>query len=164
MNEYISPVPIPALDAVAPEPYRGFYGMPQFVRVPTGDLEASKDFWINGLGFIDLFSIPGQLVHLRRWAFQDVLLVPGEPATEAPAMSVTFTCVLDQNDEIVSRCEALLPGCTSGPMEMPWNSTELTIITPENARVVMTAARPLDPNSAQADFLRAAGFPVPAAG
>ncbi len=120
MTEFVSPVPMPALDAVAPEPYRGIYGMPMFVTLPTRDLDASKDFWINGLGFVDLFSIPGQLAHLRRWAFQDVLITPGDPA-DATA-SISFACVLSQLDEIAARCEALIPGCTSGPEEKPWNS------------------------------------------
>jgi hypothetical protein len=163
MSEFVSPVPMPALDAVAPEVYRSYYGMPMFVNVPTSDLAASKDFWIRGLGFIDLFSIPDRLTHLRRWAFQDVLLLPGERIGGAPAMSISFACVLSQLKEIAGRCEELLPGCTTGPSEMPWNSVELTVVTPENARVIMTAARPLDPNSAQADRLRAVGFEVPQA-
>ena len=159
MTEFFSPVPMPALDAVAPDVYRGFYGMPMFVTLPTADLAASRDFWLDGLGFIDLFTIPGQLTHLRRWAFQDVLLVPGEPADSA--VSISFACVLNQLDEIAGRCEALAPGCTSGPEEKPWNSVELTIVTPERARVVMTAAQPLDPHSAAADRLREIGIPVP---
>jgi hypothetical protein len=162
MSEYVSPVPTPALDATAPEVYRRIYGMPMFVTVPTADFAASKDFWIRGLGFIDLFSVPDRLTHLRRWAFQDVLLVPGEGVDEAPAMSISFACVLSQLGETAGRCEDLVPGCTSGPAEMPWNSIELTIVTPENARVVMTAARPPDPHSALAATLRAAGTEVPA--
>jgi hypothetical protein len=164
MNEFIGPVPRPALDAVAPEVYRGFYGMPMFVIAPSRDLEVSKDFWIRGLGFIDLFSVPGRLVHLRRWAFQDVLLVPAEDVAEAPAMSVSFACVLSQVDEVRKQCEALLPGSTSEPRVMPWNSLELTVTTPENTRVVMTAARPLDPDSAEAANLRAMGIDVPQGG
>ncbi|MEU6426592.1 VOC family protein [Microbispora sp. NPDC046973] len=162
MSEYISPVPMPALDATAPEIYREYYGMPMFVTIPTRDLEASKDFWTRGLGFIDLFSVPDRLTHLRRWAFQDVLLVPAEHVGEVPAMSVSFACVLSQIDRIAARCEELVPGCTSGPREMPWNSIELTVVTPENARVVMTAAQPLDPHSARADDLRAIGIEIPA--
>lgn len=161
MTEYTSPVPVPALDAAAPDIYREIYGMPMFVTLPTRDLAASKDFWVRGLGFVDLFSIPDRLTHLRRWAFQDVLLVPAEPAGEPAAMSVSFACVLSQLDEIATRCEQLVPGCVSGPAEMPWNSVELTVVTPENARVVMTAARPLNPNSPQADNLRAMGIEVP---
>ncbi len=55
----ISPVPAPAVDAVPPEPFRGFYGMPMFVTIPTMDLPGSVDFWTAGLGFFALFSIPG---------------------------------------------------------------------------------------------------------
>ncbi|GAA3936584.1 hypothetical protein GCM10023085_17520 [Actinomadura viridis] len=161
MSEYVSPVPMPALDAAAPEIYRGIYGMPMFVTVPTPDLEASRDFWVRGLGFVDLFSVPGRLTHLRRWAFQDVLLVPAEEAGRLPAMSVGFSCVLGQLDQIAERCEGLVAGCTGGPREMPWNAIELTVVTPENVRVVMTAAQPLDPDSAQADRIRAMGIEVP---
>ncbi|MEU6413793.1 VOC family protein [Microbispora sp. NPDC046933] len=161
MSQFVSPVPMPALDATAPEIYRAYYGMPMFVTIPTGDLAASKDFWIRGLGFVDLFSVPGRLTHLRRWAFQDVLLVPAERVGEVPAMSVSFACVLSQIDQVAARCEELVPGCTSGPREMPWNSIELTVVTPENARVVMTAAQPLDPHSARADGLRAIGIEIP---
>lgn len=163
MSKYVSPVPIPAFDATAPEVCRDIYGMPMFITLPTRDLAASKDFWIRGLGFIDLFSIPDRLTHLRRWAFQDVLLVPAEEVGEVPAMSVSFACVLSQIDEIAARCEELVPGCTSGPREMPWNSIELTVVTPENARVVMTAAQPIDPNSEVAANLRAVGIEVPSA-
>jgi hypothetical protein len=88
MNEYynafdFSPVPDPGPDAVPPEPFRGIYGMPTYVTIPSSDLAASVDFWTRGLDFFELFSVPGQIVHLRRWAFQDVLLVPAESAPAA---------------------------------------------------------------------------------
>ncbi|NEA33965.1 VOC family protein [Streptomyces sp. SID13031] len=164
MNDFMGPVPMPALDAVAPEVYRGFYGMPMFTLLPTRDLEASKDFWIRGLGFIDLFSAPGQVTHLRRWAFQDVLLLPVEQVAEQPSMSISFSCVPSQIDEIRARCEELVPGSAAEPEIKPWNSLELTVHTPENTRVVMTAARPIDPDSAVAANLRAMGIEVPAGG
>jgi hypothetical protein len=157
----ISPVPAPAPDAKPPEVYRGIYGMPMFVTVPTSDLAASVNFWTRGLSFIDLFTIPGQITHLRRWAFQDVLLVPtGRPA-EPPTVSISFACVLSQVDEIAQACTALLPGCTTGPRQTPWNTVDLEVITPENARVTLTAARPLDPDSAEARYLEAGGFTIP---
>ncbi|MET8778888.1 VOC family protein [Nocardia sp. NPDC050713] len=157
----ISPVPIPALDATPPELFRGLYGMPMFVTAPTPDLAASVDFWSRGLGFFDLFSIPGQLTHLRRWAFQDVLLVQGERPADAPPLTVSFACVLSQLDQIEAKCTELLPGCTTGPRQMPWNSVELEIRTPENTRVIMTAARPYDPDSPEAEQLRAIGIEPP---
>ena len=30
-----------------PEPFRGIYGMPQFLTVPGADLAASTDFWVR---------------------------------------------------------------------------------------------------------------------
>src|SRR3546814_4582465 len=125
-----------------------------FVSVPTSDLAESADFWIRGLGFFDLFSVPDRLTHLRRWAFQDVLLVPGECADSPPSVSVSFACVLSQMDQIAQACEELRRGCTSGPHLKPWNSLELEIVTPENERVIMTAASPYDPTSAEAELTR----------
>ncbi len=135
--------------------------MPMFVSIPTSDLAESVDFWIRGLGFFDLFSVPDRLTHLRRWAFQDVLLVPGERADSPPSVSVSFACVLSQIGQIANACEELRAGCTSGPHVKPWNSLELEIVTPENARVIMTAARPYDPNSAEAEYLRGMGIDGP---
>jgi hypothetical protein len=135
--------------------------MPMFVIVPTADLAESVDFWTRGLGFIDLFTVPGQVTHLRRWAFQDTLLVPTGRPTEPPTVSINFSCVLSQVDEIAQACTALVPGCTTGPRKTPWNTVELEVITPENARVILTAARRLDPHSTEARFLEASGFTIP---
>ncbi|WP_020013562.1 hypothetical protein [Promicromonospora sukumoe] len=157
----VSPVPVPGPDARAPEPFHGIYGMPMFVSVPTADLTASTDFWVRGLGFFELFSVPGQVVHLRRWTFQDVLLVPADRPAETPALSVSFSCVLDQVEGIAAACEEALPGSTTGPRTMPWGSVELEVVTPENARVVMTAARPYDPDSPEAQNLRDMGIEGP---
>lgn len=157
----LSPVPPPADDAVPPPVHRGIYGMPMFLTVPTADLQASARFWIEALGFVDLFSVPGQLTHLRRWAFQDVLLVPGPTPSQTPSITVSFACVLSQLDPIAQACERLRPGSTTGPRHQPWNSVELEVITPENARVVLTAAKPLDPRSQEAAFLQDIGIDVP---
>lgn len=160
----MSPVPAPGEDAQPPEPFHGIYGMPMFVTVPTSDLDTSVDFWTEALGFFTLFSIPGRLVHLRRWAFQDVLLVPAPhesaPVNE-PMMSVSFACVLSQIDEIAAACNQSRPGSATGPRTTPWNSSEVEITTPEGVRVVLTAARPLAPHSEQACAFRSIGIEVP---
>jgi len=161
----ISPVPVPGPDAVAPEPFRGIYGMPSFVTIPTGDLAASVDFWTQGLDFFELFSAPGQLVHLRRWAFQDVLLVPSESAQDqAPAMSVSFACVLTQIDALADACRAHGAGAVSDPRDTAWGTRDVEVITPENVRVVFTAAKPFDPASPAAKNLEAMGITAPDAG
>ncbi|MFD0885136.1 VOC family protein [Streptosporangium algeriense] len=158
----ISPVPDPGPDAVPPELFRGIYGMPMFATIPTSDLVASVDFWTRGLGFFELFGIPGRLVHLRRWAFQDVLLVSAESAPEqAPAISVSFSCVLSQVDSIVEACRALRPDSVDGPRDTPWNTRDVAVITPENARIILTAAKPFDPASQEARNLAAIGITPP---
>src|SRR3954454_21617862 len=139
----MSPVPQPSENAVPTEPFRGIYGMPMFLTVPSTDLAVSEEFWSTGLGFFSLFSIPGRLTHLRRWAFQDVLLVPAtEAARSAPTSSVSFACVLSEVEAIAEACEALRPGCTHGATHTPWNTVDVTIVTPENVRVIFTAAKP----------------------
>jgi hypothetical protein len=152
---------MPGIDAAPAEIYREIYPMPMFVIAPTFDLEASKAFWIEGLGFVDLFSVPGQITHLRRWAFQDVLLIPGTPEAGEAALKVSFSCVLAEIDPIAAACERLVPGSVEGPEKKPWNSIELTVTTPERTRVVMTAAQPFDPNSASAKMLREQGYDLP---
>ncbi|MEU3605393.1 VOC family protein [Streptomyces sp. NPDC035033] len=159
----ISPVPDPGPDAVPPEPFRGIYGMPAFVTIPTSDLAESVDFWTRGLGFFELFGIPGTLVHLRRWAFQDVLLVAAESVPEEPpAMSFSFACVLGEIDPLVAACRAVRPDAVGDPRDTPWNTRDVEVITPENARIVVTAAKPFDPDSQEARNLAAMGITPPA--
>lgn len=161
----VSPVPDAGADVVAPEPFRGIYAMPAFVTIPTDDLEASVDFWTRGLGFIDLFSIPGTVVHLRRWMFQDVLLVPEAGAVDqTPGLSVSFSYVLHQIDSVVEACRALDPHSVNGPRDTPWNTCDVEVITPEKVRVICTAAKPFDPNSQQARDFEALGISGPGSG
>ncbi|MCE7011278.1 VOC family protein [Kibdelosporangium philippinense] len=166
MNDYynafeMSPVPV-GPDAVAPEPFRGIYAMPAFVTIPTNDLAASVDFWTRGLGFIDLFTIPGTITHLRRWAFQDVLLVAAQTVPDkAPAISFSFSCVLNQVESIVEACRAIRPDSVDGPRDTPWNTRDVEVITPENARIIFTAAKPYDPDSEEARNLAAVGITPP---
>ena len=160
---HISPVPAPAWDAVAPENFHGIYGMPSFVTVPTSDMAASVAFWTRALGFFTLFEIPGQLVHLRRWAFQDVLLVPGAPPqTSTSSPVVNFACVLTQIEQVTAACKGADGVVVSGPRDTPWNSREVEVVTPERIRVVLTAAKPYDPTTQEAANLRAAGITPPA--
>jgi catechol 2,3-dioxygenase-like lactoylglutathione lyase family enzyme len=161
----MSPVPVPGPDAVPPEPFRGIYGMPAFVTIPTSDLPASVDFWVRGLGFFELFGIPGRLVHLRRWAFQDVLLVPAASVpAEVPAVSFSFACVLSQVDSLAEACRALRPESVEGPRDTPWNTRDVQVITPEKARIIFTAGKPFDPAGPEARNLEAVGISLPGAG
>ena len=160
----MSPVPNAGPETVAPEPYRGIYAMPAFVTIPSSDLSASVDFWTRRLGCIDLFSIPDTIVHLRRWAFQDVLLVPATNTSEqTPDMSLSFSCVMSEIETVLEACRALSPNSATEPRETFWNTRDLEIITPESVRVIFTAAKPYDPDSQEARNLDSMGIPAPEA-
>lgn len=157
----ISPVPAPGPGVQPPELFRGIYGMPMFVTIPTSDLEESSQFWCEGLGFFEIFSLPGQMIHLRRWAFQDMLLVASSAAEQPGPVSVSFACVESQIAEISSSCGALLSEPAPEPSITPWGTLDLTVITPENTAVTMTAARPYDAGSEHAQNLREMGIEGP---
>lgn len=158
----MSPVP-DGPDAVAPDPFLGIYAMPMFVKIPTADLQASTDFWVRGLGFVDLFSIPGQIVHLRRWAFQDVLLVPDDDASStAPSTVELFvSCVLGQLESVADACRALAPDSVTGPYDTAWRTRDISVVTPEGARVTFTAATPFTPDSEVGRDLASVGIFAP---
>ena len=57
---------------------REIYAMPAFVSLPTSDMAAARS-WYRALGFVELAVMPPdgndpQLVHLRRYRYQDLLL------------------------------------------------------------------------------------------
>lgn len=155
----MSPVP-DGPDAIAPEPFRGIYAMPMFVKIPTPDLEASTDFWVRGLGFINLFSIPGQVVHLRRWAFQDVLLVPDTDAAQPSTASsqIYVSCVLGQLESVAAACRDLAPDSVTGPYDTDWRTRDIDVRTPEGTQVVCTAARPFAPDNTEGQNLASVGI------
>ena len=56
---------------IAPETTRDIYGMPAFVTLTVSSLDRTVNWYVNGLDFVSLFSLPGPdggtaLVHLRR--------------------------------------------------------------------------------------------------
>ncbi|MBI0145146.1 MULTISPECIES: hypothetical protein [Bifidobacterium] len=151
----ISPVPEPGKDAKPPEPYKGIYLMPMFMCLYSHNLEESEVFWTQGLGFINLYTMPGVMIHLRRWAFQDVLIrksgpKAGSPDTEMESIGSLSVAVTEkQISKIVDACERLRPGSTSAPLRKPWNSLEARIHTPEGLILILTAALAVDKQKAQ---------------
>ena len=146
----ISPVPEPGKNAEPPEPYRGIYLMPMFMCLYSDDLEESEVFWTQGLGFINLYTMPGMMIHLRRWAFQDVLIRKsgsntGNSDTDMESIGSLSVAVTEkQISKIVDACERLRPGSTSALLRKPWNSLEARIHTPEGLALTLTAALAVD--------------------
>ena len=59
MTDLKSPVPDPAPGARAPGISCAIYGMPMFATLLARDIGATVSWYTAGLGFIDLFTIPG---------------------------------------------------------------------------------------------------------
>ena len=95
MTELASPVPAPVAGATSPGISRAIYGMPMFATLDATDLDRTVSWFVDGLGFVVLFTMPPppsptMLVHLRRWQFQDVLVRPS-----AGPVSAGSTCTLN---------------------------------------------------------------------
>ena len=148
MTDITSPVPEPAADARAPGVSRAIYGMPMFATLLARDIRATVSWYTTGLGFIDLFTIPGPhgdpvLVHLRRWQFQDLLARPArEPAVPGSGCTLSFAAVYDEIDALAERARAHGGGRVDGPADTPWNTRDLTTTDPDGNVVIFTAARP----------------------
>ena len=148
MTLFPSPVPAPGYDGPPPEISREIYGMPAFATILVTDLAASVSWFVDGLGFIVLFSIPGPdgvpvLVHLRRWQFQDILLRPSSSSVSAGSnLSLSFAAVVGELDDLAARARAHGGGEVSGPTDTAWNTRDLMTTCPDGCVVNFTAARP----------------------
>lgn len=150
MTEIDSPVPEPLAGAKAPEITRAIYGMPMFATLLASDVDATLSWYIDGLGFISLFAVPGPggvaaLVHLRRWQFQDLLVRPAPgPVTPGSSCRLSFAAVYGEIDVLAERARAHPGGRVRGPANTPWNTRDLTTTDPDGTVVVFTAARPAE--------------------
>lgn len=147
---FISPVPTLGSEGPRPEISHEIYGMPAFLTIASSDPEATADWFVRGLGLIELFRMPSpdggvQLIHLRRWHFQDILIRRGD-AGAAPAANPTTTFTLaavpDELDEIAESARAHGGGSVDGPHDTAWNTRDLRTTDPDGNVVIFTGARP----------------------
>ncbi|WP_443070766.1 hypothetical protein [Streptomyces sp. NBC_01685] len=81
---------------------------------------APRDFRVRGLGFFELFGVPGAILYLRRSAFQDALRVPAVSVPEPPpATSFGFRGALSQIEPLAEACRASRPNSVDGPRGPP---------------------------------------------
>jgi uncharacterized glyoxalase superfamily protein PhnB len=123
--------------------------MPMFATLTVADIGRTTSWYIDGLGFIDLFAIPGPdgpvLVHLRRWQFQDLLVRPApEPIAAGTGLTLSLAAAYDELDALAARARSHGGGRVDGPADTPWNTRDLTTVDPDGNVVVFTAARPPD--------------------
>jgi catechol 2,3-dioxygenase-like lactoylglutathione lyase family enzyme len=134
------------MDVTSPEVTRDIYPMPAFVTLVVEDVERTVDWYVNGLDFVVLFTLPAPdgspaLVHLRRWRYQDILVRPG---TGKPAGDWTLSvmALAEQLDALAERARAHGHGSVDGPLDTAWNTRDLRVTDPDGHTVVYTARRP----------------------
>lgn len=148
MTSIQSPVPAPGPGAKAPEITRDIYGMPMFATLLVADVNATVSWYTDGLGFINLFTIPGPeeipaLVHLRRWQFQDLLVRPSAgPIIPGSGLMLSFAAVYDEIDQLAERARTHGRGKVEGPVDTAWNTRDLTTTDPDGNVIIFTAGRP----------------------
>jgi catechol 2,3-dioxygenase-like lactoylglutathione lyase family enzyme len=129
---------------------RDIYPMPAFVSLTVADVRRTVDWYVEALGFVALFTMPGPngepaLVHLRRWRYQDLLVRPGTPAP-ATGMVVSVSALAEELDGIAERARAHAArtgtGSVDGPLDTPWNTADLRTTDPDGYPLVFTARRP----------------------
>lgn len=125
---------------------RDIYPMPAFVSLAVRDVERTVDWYLNGLDFISLFTLPGPdgspaLVHLRRWRYQDILVRPGggQPAGD---LTLSMMALAEQLEELAARARAHGGGRVEGPADTRWNTRDLRTTDPDGNTVIFTARRP----------------------
>jgi catechol 2,3-dioxygenase-like lactoylglutathione lyase family enzyme len=131
-------------------PYRNegwakdIYPMPYFPMLTASDLEKTRRWYIEALGFADVFTLRAQsgaplMAHLRwsRWA--DILITPArEPLAEKPSRGITLNFMSFDPDAVAERARAAEATILEGPIDRPWNARDVTIADPDGYRLNFT--------------------------
>jgi len=120
------------------------YPMPSFVTLVVSDIERSTDWYCNGLGFLEVFTMPGpggapSLVHLRWTRYGDLLLYPdrgGALAATPRGKGVGLNYAAEDVDQLATRAREHGAQVVEGPVDRPWNARELVILDPDGYRLV----------------------------
>lgn len=136
---------MPTIDAVVDT---SIYPMPMFLRLEVSDLDRSRAFYTRALDLIELAVLPPSgppfLVHLRRWRYQDVLLVPARgPVSPAVGLGLSLAAEHDELAGLAERARAF-GAPVEGPADTPWNTTDVTVTDPDGLRITYTARRPVE--------------------
>jgi catechol 2,3-dioxygenase-like lactoylglutathione lyase family enzyme len=124
--------------------------MPAFPTLAASDLAGSRQFYVEGLGFKHIFSIPGldgqpALEHIRFCRYADLLLEPlprdaeEQPGLRGQGVRLTFSLPLAGRDaeEIAQRAREL-GALVEGPVERPWSVRDVVVQDPDGYVLVFT--------------------------
>ena len=123
---------------------RDIYPMPAFLTLTVSDLERSVHWYTEGLDFVELARMP-QLVHLRRFRNQDILLFPPQPGRPGPDAGAGSSFSLRGGPGLPALAERLAahaPDASTGLQRMLWNVDELRCTDPDGYVIVFTERVP----------------------
>lgn len=112
------------------------YRMPMYARLAVRDVDATRLWFQNVLGFETIFDIPRTMAHVRGRRYQDVLIVKSdlpEFAEVGQGITLSFTWT-GSVDELAERIRAGNGRILDGPVDRPWNARELVIEEPNGYR------------------------------
>ena len=109
------------------------YAMPMYVRLTVADVEATKAWYHEALGFESVFDIPHTMAHLRGRRYQDVLIVEGEASQ--PAGTILCFSWSKSVDDLAKQVATAGGKILDGPVDRPWNARELVIEDPNGYRL-----------------------------
>ncbi|MEV8370050.1 VOC family protein [Microbacterium sp. NPDC064584] len=125
---------------------RDIYGMPAFISLEVDDVRAAARWFVEALDFIELFAMPPGdqpvLIHLRRWRYQDILLRQGAAADVGTGVQLSLAATYSELDDLAARAQSFDRTVVEGPADTPWNTRDLTVVSPQGLRLVFTARRP----------------------
>jgi uncharacterized glyoxalase superfamily protein PhnB len=151
--------PRPLAEPASLGEYNGFelYPMPFFVTLAVEAPAEVAAWYAQALGFGVMFA--GPVVHLRRRKYQDLLLVQAGPAAPPTAGGPALRFDADgELEALAERVRAAAPvgrAQVEGPVDTPWNTTELRVTDPAG-HVLVFHARRANPDPAQEARWRAA--------
>lgn len=141
-----------------------YYPMPAFPTLATSDVVASSRFYVEGLGFQHVYSIPGPhgeavVEHVRFARYADVLLEREQPGSDLAAsergrgVRLSFSLPLGNRDcdEFADRARRY-GARVEGPQVRPWNAREVVVTDPDGYTLVFT--EPVDATKAFDDVLK----------
>jgi uncharacterized glyoxalase superfamily protein PhnB len=126
---------------------RDIYGMPAFVILTVPDARATAAWFTDSLDFIELFAMPPgddpELIHLRRWRYQDILLRRGDTTGEqiGDGFQLSLAAAYDELDDLAATARTA-GALVEGPSDTRWNTRDVAVVAPTGLRLVFTARRP----------------------
>ena len=120
------------------------YPMPSFPTLVVSDIEASVNWYCEGLGFSHIFSMPSpdgtpSMAHLRWIKYADLLIfadTSNRLENQVKGVGVGLNYTATNIAELAQRAKQYKAQIVEGPVNRPWNICELVLLDPDGYRLV----------------------------